>query len=333
MSNTIVFILWVVSRASPPFISIPFSAPFPVPTIIAVGVARPSAHGQAITKTAINTVRENTTSFPDINHASPATIAITTTTGTKYPAIISASFAIGAFEPWASSTNLIICEIAVSLPTFSALNLIVPFLFILAPTTELPIFFSTGILSPVNIDSSTEVWPSITVPSTGILEPGLTIIISPTSTSSIGISISLSSLTIIAVLGLSPINFFIASPVLPFARDSKYLPSKTNVIITPALSKYIWCTAIVSPWVIKYREYKLYISAALEPIVIKESIVGAFAIIDLTPLEKNLFPAITIGIVKNNWVNAKFNGFISGLIIFGNGNGPIGLGIIWPIAI
>ena len=31
---------------------IPFSAPIPLPTIKAVGVARPKAHGQAITRTA-----------------------------------------------------------------------------------------------------------------------------------------------------------------------------------------------------------------------------------------------------------------------------------------
>ena len=39
LSNTIVSILYVVSKASPPLINTPFSAPFPVPTIIAVGVA------------------------------------------------------------------------------------------------------------------------------------------------------------------------------------------------------------------------------------------------------------------------------------------------------
>ena len=31
----------------------PFSAPLPVPTMMAVGVARPSAHGQAMTMTAV----------------------------------------------------------------------------------------------------------------------------------------------------------------------------------------------------------------------------------------------------------------------------------------
>ncbi len=34
-------------------------------------------------------------------------------TGTKYPAIRSASRAIGAFEPWALATKAMICESAV----------------------------------------------------------------------------------------------------------------------------------------------------------------------------------------------------------------------------
>jgi len=42
----------VVSKASAFFIRIPFSAPLPVPTIMAVGVANPNAHGQAMIKTA-----------------------------------------------------------------------------------------------------------------------------------------------------------------------------------------------------------------------------------------------------------------------------------------
>ena len=39
--------------ATPSRIKIPFSAPSPVPTIKAVGVASPRAQGQAITKTAM----------------------------------------------------------------------------------------------------------------------------------------------------------------------------------------------------------------------------------------------------------------------------------------
>ena len=230
-------ILWADSKASPPFIKIPFSAPLPVPTIIAVGVASPRAHGQAITNTEINIVSENTKSFWPIKyHASALSKAIPNTVGTKYPDTVSANFAIGALLPCASSTNFIIWARVVSLPTLSALNFILPFLFILAPVTLSPTFLLTGILSPVSIDSSTEVCPSITTPSTGILLPGFTTIISPSSTSSIGISISSLPLTIIAVLGCNPISFLIASEVLPFDLDSKYFPSNISAIIIPALS-------------------------------------------------------------------------------------------------
>lgn len=42
-----------LSKACPPLIRTPREAPTPVPTITAVGVARPRAHGQAITITDI----------------------------------------------------------------------------------------------------------------------------------------------------------------------------------------------------------------------------------------------------------------------------------------
>ena len=43
--------LWVVSSGSPPLMSIPLIAPTPVPTMTAVGVAKPRAHGHAILRT------------------------------------------------------------------------------------------------------------------------------------------------------------------------------------------------------------------------------------------------------------------------------------------
>jgi hypothetical protein len=52
LSKTIAFTLHKFSKGSHHFIKTHFSAHFPVPTINAVGVARPSAHGQAITITA-----------------------------------------------------------------------------------------------------------------------------------------------------------------------------------------------------------------------------------------------------------------------------------------
>ena len=45
--------LLIFSRISPPLIKIPYEAATPVPTITAVGVAKPRAHGQAITKVEI----------------------------------------------------------------------------------------------------------------------------------------------------------------------------------------------------------------------------------------------------------------------------------------
>ena len=92
LSNTTVSTLHVFSKASPDFIKIPNSAPLPVPTIIAVGVAKPNEQGQAITKTDINIVNANTlgVAFKTTNPKLPTiyqikldTIAIPITIGTK----------------------------------------------------------------------------------------------------------------------------------------------------------------------------------------------------------------------------------------------------------
>ena len=45
-----VLTLLATSNADPPFINIPHFAPTPVPTITAVGVANPKAHGHEMTK-------------------------------------------------------------------------------------------------------------------------------------------------------------------------------------------------------------------------------------------------------------------------------------------
>ena len=54
LSSTTVVTFFATSKLSASFINIPSSAPLPMPTIIAVGVARPKAHGQAITSTVTN---------------------------------------------------------------------------------------------------------------------------------------------------------------------------------------------------------------------------------------------------------------------------------------
>ena len=67
---------------------------------MAVGVANPSAHGQAITNTEIVIVKAKTQdSCPKKNQARPAKIASTMTIGTKTPETLSANCAMGAFDP------------------------------------------------------------------------------------------------------------------------------------------------------------------------------------------------------------------------------------------
>ena len=107
-----------------------------------------------------------------------------------------------------------------------------------AAITLSPIFFSTGILSPVIADWSIEELPSIITPSTGILSPGFTITISPLITSSIETVISLLSFNILAVLGAKFISFVIASEVFPLDFFSKYFPKFIRASIIAADSKY-----------------------------------------------------------------------------------------------
>jgi hypothetical protein len=89
---------------------------------------------------------------------------------------------------------------AVSLPTLVALNLKLPVLFRVPPITSSPTCFSTGMDSPVIIDSSTALAPAITLPSTAIFSPGRTTTTSSTTTSSTGILRSDPSRTTRAVL-------------------------------------------------------------------------------------------------------------------------------------
>ena len=147
--------------------------------------------------------------------------------------------AIGALDPWAFSTSFIILDITVSFPTAVASIFRLPFLFILAPYTTSPAALSIGILSPVSIDSSTVLFPSITFPSTGILSPGFTKRTSPFSTSSISTCTISPFLIRLAFLLFKLINFFIASEVFPLLTPSRYFPKRISARITTADSSAI----------------------------------------------------------------------------------------------
>ena len=158
--------------------------------------------------------------------------------GTKTDATLSARRCTGAFEDWASSTIRMIRARAVSPPTLSALNVTDPWILMVPAIISFPLLFSTGMLSPVIMLSSTVVLPEITFPSTGIDSPGLMITVSPVSTSPVGTSITIPLRSTCAIDGLRAISFLIASDVLPFARNSRYLPRRTRVIMIDEASKY-----------------------------------------------------------------------------------------------
>ena len=96
----------------------PFFAPFPVPTIMATGVASPKAQGQEMTRMEMPMEKANSKSAPMAKyHRAVTATAKVMTAGTKIPATASAIFAIGALLALASSTRRIIWLIVVSSPT------------------------------------------------------------------------------------------------------------------------------------------------------------------------------------------------------------------------
>ena len=161
-----------------------------------------------------------------------------TTAGTKYAAMRSASRWIGARLRCASPTIRTICASSVSLPTRSARNSSVPVPLMVPPVTRSPGAFSTGIGSPVTIDSSTALCPSTTTPSTGTFSPGRTRRTSPT------LDVGDRHVHFVAVADHprrlrreAEQLLRIAALVRPRARSSSTCPSSTSTVITTAVSK------------------------------------------------------------------------------------------------
>ena len=238
LSSTTVVTERRCSSPSADFTKMPCSAPLPVPTIMATGVARPRAQGQEITSTATPEVSARSTDPVAIIQITAVTRAMTITTGTNTPATLSASLAMGALEDAASSTRRIIWAKVVSWPTRVARRVSTPDLLREAEITVSPGPLSTGMDSPVRADSSTLDAPSSTTPSTGTDAPGRTSTKSPTCTCSTGSSTSPPSRRTVAVLGVKSISRAMAWPVLPLERVSIYLPRVIRVRIIPADSKY-----------------------------------------------------------------------------------------------
>ena len=239
LSKTTVSVRPIASSASALRKRMPASAARPVPTMMAVGVARPMAHGQAITTTLMKAVRASVRcgSGPGTNQTTNVAPAMTRTSGTKTSLTRSARRWSGTFVPWARSTRSTIEARTVSRPTRVARITRVPDAFSVAPMTSSPGAFSTGAASPVSINSSTAEAPSTTIPSTGTRSPGRTRSRSPTRTTSSRTSTSCPSCRRRAVRGCSPMRRRIASLVWPLARASSQRPSSTSPTITVELSK------------------------------------------------------------------------------------------------
>lgn len=102
-----------------------------------------------------------------------------------------------------------------------------------------PAVLLTGMGSPVSIDSSTALPPSMTTPSTGTFSPGRTRSLSPAWTSANGMSCSVpSSARRRAVFGASPSSDLMAAEVCDLALPSSICPSSVSEMITAAASKY-----------------------------------------------------------------------------------------------
>ena len=160
--------------------------------MIDIGVASPSAQGQAMisTVTAATSAKVKRGSGPNIIQAANANSAAAITAGTNQPATRSASRWIGARERCAFATMIDDPRQHGVAADFSARMHQPAALVDGAADHASPSAFATGIDSPVTMDSSTKELPSVTTPSTGIFSPGRTRKRSPTAIVSIATSSS-----------------------------------------------------------------------------------------------------------------------------------------------
>ncbi len=245
LSKTTALTSWARSRASASLIRMPWRAATPVPAMIAVGVARPRAHGQAITSTATALIRAVSRGAPCSHQPTSVARASSSTLGTNTWLTLSTSFWIGALAAWASSTRRMIRASTVSAPSAWVLTSNRPSPLMAPPVTLSPGCFGTGRLSPLIRASSAWLWPSTTSPSTGKRSPGLTSTRSSRRKALMATSCSRPSITWIARSGRKASRARMALAVWRLARLSRYLPSSTRAITTAEASKYRWG---IWPW-------------------------------------------------------------------------------------
>lgn len=120
--------LLAVSRLSASFIRMPRSAPLPMPTMMAVGVASPRAHGQAMISTVTSASNPCKTVLPIQQHpCDEGQYGNADNNRHEDARNLVCQLLDGALLPCASCTMWMILASSVSVPTFSALNRKLPF--------------------------------------------------------------------------------------------------------------------------------------------------------------------------------------------------------------
>ena len=237
LSSRMVSTRRVDSRTSGPLIRMPSWAPRPVPTMSAVGVASPSAHGHAMIRTATAAVKAAVTPPPAPSQKPSVATARPITIGTKTPEIRSARRCTSALPFCASSTSRAICASWVSAPMRVARTSSRPPALTVAPTTVSPGRTSTGTGSPVSIEASIADVPSTTSPSVATFSPGRTTNVSPTTSASIGILVSTPSRSTATSRAPSSSRARSAAPDWRLERCSSQRPARRKVVTPAAASR------------------------------------------------------------------------------------------------
>ena len=219
----------------------PSSAPRPTAASRAVGVASPSAHGHATTRTATAALHAAAAGSPVPSQKPRVATARAITQGTNTAAIRSASRCALALVACAWLTSRVICASSVPDPTWVAQTTSRPLMFTVAPVTGSPGPTSAGIDSPVTSDVSMAELPSTTTPSVAIFSPGRTTNRSPAASSSTGTRCSAPSRSTATVLAPRAASAVRAEPDRSRARASRYRPASTAVVTPAATSRYRVC--------------------------------------------------------------------------------------------
>ena len=238
LSSATIRIRPAVSMAWALLIRTPSSAPRPTAASRAVGVARPSAHGQATTRTATAALQADAAGSPAPSQKPSVAAATAITHGTNTAAIRSASRCASALVACAWLTRRVICASKVPEPTRVARTTSRPLMFTVAPVTGSLGPTSAGIDSPVTSDASTAELPSATTPSVAIFSPGRTTNRSPAASSSTGTRRSDPSRSTATVLAPSAASALSAMPDRSRARASRYRPASTAAVTPAATSRY-----------------------------------------------------------------------------------------------